>query len=165
MRVRPSFRLDRDPRRHERQETAVPDVIKLLEQDHREVEDLFSKAESTSGAARQQVVTKIASELTLHTEVEERFVYPAMRDAGLADLVNEAEQEHAKVKELVAQLETIDATTDDVESLLAELKADVQHHVQEEETEAFPKFRESVDQSELQSLATRVQEAKQQADA
>jgi len=165
MRVRRSFRLDRDPRRHERQETAVPDVIKLLEQDHREVEDLFSKAESTSGAARQQVVTKIASELTLHTEVEERFVYPAMRDAGLADLVNEAEQEHAKVKELVAQLETIDATTDDVESLLAELKADVQHHVQEEETEAFPKFRESVDQSELQSLATRVQEAKQQADA
>ena len=143
----------------------MPDVIKLLEQDHREVEDLFSKAESTSGAARQQVVTKIASELTLHTEVEERFVYPAMRDAGLADLVNEAEQEHAKVKELVAQLETIDATTDDVESLLAELKADVQHHVQEEETEAFPKFRESVDQSELQSLATRVQEAKQQADA
>src|SRR6185369_8485365 len=75
------------------------------------------------------------------------------------------EQEHAKVKELVAQLKTIDATTDDVESLLAELKADVQHHVQEEETEAFPKFRESVDQSELQSLATRVQEAKQQADA
>ena len=143
----------------------MPDVIKLLEQDHREVEDLFSKAESTSGAARQQVVTKIASELTLHTEVEERFVYPAMRDAGLADLVNEAEQEHAKVKDLVAQLETIDAATDDVESLLAELKADVQHHVQEEETEAFPKFRESVDQSELQSLATRVQEAKQQADA
>ena len=143
----------------------MPDVIKLLEQDHREVEDLFSKAESTSGAARQQVVTKIASELTLHTEVEERFVYPAMRDAGLADLVNEAEQEHAKVKELVAQLETIDATTDDVESLLAELKADVQHHVQEEEAEAFPKFRESVDQSELQSLATRVQEAKRQADA
>ena len=143
----------------------MPDVIKLLEQDHREVEDLFSKAESTSGAARQQVVTKIASELTLHTEVEERFVYPAMRDAGLADLVNEAEQEHAKVKDLVAQLETIDATTDDVESLLAELKADVQHHVQEEETEAFPKFRESVDQSELQSLATRVQEAKQQAEA
>ena len=143
----------------------MPDVIKLLEEDHREVEDLFSKAESTSGAARQQVVTKIASELTLHTEVEERFVYPAMRDAGLADLVSEAEQEHAKVKELVAQLEGIDATTNDVESLLAELKADVQHHVQEEETEAFPKFCESVDQSELQSLATRVKEAKQQADA
>ena len=143
----------------------MPDVIKLLEQDHREVEELFSKAESTSGAARQQVVTKIASALTLHTEVEERFVYPAMRDAGLGDLVSEAEQEHAEVKELVAQLETIDATTDDVDTLLAELKADVQHHVQEEETEAFPEFRDAVDQSELQTLATQVREAQKQARA
>ncbi len=143
----------------------MPDVIKLLEQDHREVEELFSKAESTTGAARQQVVTKITSALTLHTEVEERFVYPAMRDAGLGDLVSEAEQEHAKVKELVAQLETMDATTDDIDTLLAELKADVQHHVQEEETEAFPEFRDAVDQSELQTLATQVREAQKQARA
>ena len=143
----------------------MPDVIKLLEQDHREVEELFSKAESTTGAARQQVVTKITSALTLHTEVEERFVYPAMRDAGLGDLVSEAEQEHAEVKELVAQLETMDATTDDVDTLLAELKADVQHHVQEEETEAFPEFRDAVDQSELQTLATQVREAQKQARA
>jgi iron-sulfur cluster repair protein YtfE (RIC family) len=143
----------------------MPDVIKLLEQDHREVEELFSKAESTSGAARQQVVTKIASALTLHTEVEERFVYPAMRDAGLGDLVSEAEQEHAEVKELVAQLETMDATTDDIDTLLAELKADVQHHVQEEETEAFPEFRDAVNQAELQTLATQVREAQEQARA
>jgi iron-sulfur cluster repair protein YtfE (RIC family) len=143
----------------------VPDVIKLLEQDHREVEELFAKVEATSGAARQQVVTKIASALTLHTEVEERFVYPAMRDAGIGDLVSEAEQEHAKVKELVAQLEAMDATTDDVEPLLAELKADVEHHVQVEETEAFPDFRDSVDQSELQTLAIQVREAQEQARA
>jgi iron-sulfur cluster repair protein YtfE (RIC family) len=139
----------------------VPDVIKLLETDHREVEDLFAKAESTSGAAKQQVVTKIASELTLHAEVEEQIVYPAMRDAGLGDIVEEAEQEHSKVKQLVAQLETMDATTDDVDSVLAELKADVEHHVEEEETEGFPKFRDAVDQATLQDLATKVEQAKQ----
>src|SRR3954470_2006524 len=120
----------------------MPDVIKLLESDHREVEDLFAKAESTSGAAKQQVVTKIASELTLHADVEEQIVYPAMREAGLNDLVDEAEQEHAKVKELISQLESMDAATDEVESVLAELKSNVNHHVQEEESEAFPKFRE-----------------------
>jgi iron-sulfur cluster repair protein YtfE (RIC family) len=139
----------------------VPDVIKLLETDHREVEDLFAKAESTSGAAKQQVVTKIASELTLHAEVEEQIVYPAMRDAGLGDIVEEAEQEHSKVKQLVAQLETMDATTADVDSVLAELKADVEHHVEEEETEGFPKFRDAVDQATLQDLATKVEQAKQ----
>jgi len=139
----------------------MPDVIKLLETDHREVEDLFAKAESTTGSAKQQVVTKIASELTLHAEVEEQIVYPAMRRAGLNDIVDEAEAEHSKVKELVAQLEAMDATTDEVDDVLAELKADVQHHVDDEETEGFPKFREAVDQAELQALATRVEEAKQ----
>jgi iron-sulfur cluster repair protein YtfE (RIC family) len=139
----------------------MPDVIKLLETDHREVEDLFAKAESTTGSAKQQVVTKLASELTLHAEVEEQIVYPAMRQAGLNDIVEEAEEEHSKVKELVAQLEAMDATTDEVDDVLSELKADVQHHVQEEESEGFPKFREAVDQAELQALATRVEEAKQ----
>jgi iron-sulfur cluster repair protein YtfE (RIC family) len=139
----------------------VPDVIKLLETDHREVEDLFAKAESTDGAAKQQVVTKIASELTLHAEVEEQIVYPAMREAGLGDIVEEAEQEHSKVKELVSQLETMDAATDNVDAVLAELKADVQHHVEEEESEGFPKFRDAVDQATLQDLATQVQQAKQ----
>ncbi|HJR26216.1 MAG TPA: hemerythrin domain-containing protein [Acidimicrobiales bacterium] len=141
----------------------MPDVIKLLETDHREVEDLFAKAETTSGAAKQQVVSKIASELTLHAEVEEQIVYPAMREAGLADLVEEAEQEHSKVKSLVAQLESMDGASDEVDDVLAELKADVQHHVEEEESEGFPKFRDAVDQAELQALAARVEEAKQAA--
>ena len=141
----------------------MPDVIKLLETDHREVEDLFAKAASTSGAAKQQVVTKLASELTLHAEVEDEIVYPAMREAGLDELVDEAEQEHSKVKEMVAELEATDATTDEVDSVLMELEAAVQHHVEEEESEAFPRFREAVDQAELQALATQVTEAKQAA--
>jgi iron-sulfur cluster repair protein YtfE (RIC family) len=141
----------------------MPDVIKLLEADHREVEDLFAKAESTSGAAKQQVVTKIASELTLHAEVEEQIVYPAMREAGLNEIVDEAENEHSKVKELVAQLEALDGTTDAVDAVLAELKADVQHHVEEEESEGFPKFREAVDADTLDALGTQVDEAKQAA--
>ena len=56
----------------------MPDVIKLLEEDHREVESLFSKAKENSGAAKAQVVSKIAKELTIHSEVEESIVYPAM---------------------------------------------------------------------------------------
>jgi iron-sulfur cluster repair protein YtfE (RIC family) len=138
----------------------MPDVIKLLEADHREVEDLFTKSESTDGAAKQQVVTKIASELTLHAEVEEQIVYPAMQKAGLTDIVQEAEEEHAKVKELVAKLETMDATSGDVDPILAQLKADVQHHVEEEETSGFPKFRAAVDAHELDVLGEKVEEAK-----
>jgi iron-sulfur cluster repair protein YtfE (RIC family) len=139
----------------------MPDVIKLLEQDHREVEDLFAKAETTSGAAKQQVVTKIASELTIHTQAEEQIVYPAMRQAGLGDLVDEAITEHQKVKDVVARLETMDGSTSEVDPALQQLKADVQHHVEEEESESFPKFREAVDQQTLQTLADQVREMKE----
>jgi iron-sulfur cluster repair protein YtfE (RIC family) len=138
----------------------MPDVIKLLEQEHREVEDLFAKAETTSGAAKQQVVTKIASELTIHTQAEEQFVYPAMREAGLGDLVDEAVAEHQKVKDLVAQLEAMDGSTSDVDPVLQQLKADVQHHVEEEESDGFPKFRAAVDQQTLQTLADQVRDMK-----
>jgi iron-sulfur cluster repair protein YtfE (RIC family) len=141
----------------------MADVIKLLETDHREVEDLFAKAEANSGAAKQQVVTKIASELTLHAEVEERIVYPAMRAAGLADLVDEAEREHQKLKDLVAKLESMDGSAAEVDPVLRELKGDVEHHVAEEESEAFPKFRDAVDQTTIESLGQRVEEMKQAA--
>jgi iron-sulfur cluster repair protein YtfE (RIC family) len=138
----------------------VPDVVKLLETDHREVERLFAKAESTNGAAKQQVVSKIASELTFHAEVEEQIVYPAMREAGLSDLVQEAVEEHTKVKELVARLQTMDGTSSEVDSVLAELKADVQHHVEEEESEGFPKFRNSVSADTLHALGEQVEQVK-----
>jgi iron-sulfur cluster repair protein YtfE (RIC family) len=140
----------------------MPDVIKLLEADHREVEELFAKAETTSGAAKQQVVSKIASELTTHAEVEEEVVYPAMRAAGLEDIVDEAEKEHDTVKHLIARLETMDATTGEVDDVLAELKADVQHHVEEEESEGFPKFRAAVSAAELDALGDQVEAAKEQ---
>jgi hemerythrin superfamily protein len=139
----------------------MPDVINLLEADHRAVEDLFAKAETTTGAAKAQVVAKIATELTLHTEVEEQVVYPAMRDAGLDDLVDEAEAEHQTVKSLLARLEPLDGTSADVDPVIAEIKANVQHHVQEEESDVFPKFRSATDQSTLDSLGDQVEKLKQ----
>ena len=139
----------------------MPDVIKLLESDHREVEDLFQKAESTNGAAKQQVVSKIAAELTIHAEVEEQIVYPAMRDAGFGSLIDEAEAEHATVKDLIWQLEATDGSSADIDPILAKLKADVEHHVEEEESEAFPKFRSAVDAATLSQLGQQVQDLKQ----
>lgn len=141
----------------------MPNVIRLLETDHKEVEELFVKAESTSGAAKQQVVNKLANELTIHAAVEEQIVYPAMRQAGLDNLVDEAETEHQKVKQLVAQLESIDALGSEADPVLAELKADVQHHVEEEESQAFPKFRSVTDKSTLDTLGVRVEEFKKAA--
>ena len=48
-------------------------------------------------------------------------------------------------------------------AVLAELKSDVEHHLEEEESEGFPKLRDAVDQAKLDELGSRVEEAKQAA--
>jgi hemerythrin superfamily protein len=141
------------------------DAIEVLEADHREVEELFTRAEGTVGAARAEVVRKICAALTLHTEAEEQVLYPAMREAGLDDLVDEAEEEHATVKDLVAALVGMDEASAAVDSVLGDLKANVEHHVHGEESEAFPRFCEAVDQTTLDELGGQLEQTKKESRA
>jgi hypothetical protein len=108
------------------------------------------------------VVAKIAHELTVHAELEETIVYPSVRQAALGDLIEEAEQEHQKVKDLVAQLEAADRASCEVDDILADLKANVSHHVGEEVSETFPEFRQAVDQSSLEALGQLVEAPRRQ---
>lgn len=54
----------------------------------------------------------------------------------------------------------MDASSSGVDLHLEQLKSDVEHHVHEEESEAFPKLRDAIDQSTLQQLADEVRAAK-----
>ena len=119
----------------------MPDVLTLLEHDHRDVEHLFAEIKSTSGTARARTFGKLAYELASHADVEERFVYPAMQEAGLQSDVDQAEEEHARVRRLVAELAAMDSASAGFDNRLAELEGDVSQHLHEEETEAFPRFR------------------------
>ena len=60
----------------------MADVTEMLEQDHREAEELFQKIKDTNGAAHAGLVTKLADALKLHMQVEEDIVYPAIARPG-----------------------------------------------------------------------------------
>jgi iron-sulfur cluster repair protein YtfE (RIC family) len=59
----------------------------------------------------------------------------------------------------------MDGSSADVDPVVAELKRDVEHHVQEEESETFPRFRKAVGQEILDALGQQVEDAKSQAKA
>ena len=59
----------------------------------------------------------------------------------------------------------MDGETSEADPTLQELKRNVEHHVQEEESEAFPKFRDAVTQDVLQQLADEVRASKEQQQA
>src|SRR5689334_20589981 len=90
--------------------TAAPrqrDAIAILRADHKLVDELFKQYEKTRADTRKQaLVDRICAELTAHTTVEEEIFYPAVRGAIKdADLMDEADVEHASAKQLIAQLQ------------------------------------------------------------
>ena len=145
----------------------MADVVTMLEQDHREVEELFEKIKNTNGAVRAQLVTRLAADLRLHMKVEESIVYPAIAkqvDDG-DDMVEEAKTEHEGARKVLGDVEKLSPNEPGFDGALEMLEAGISHHVEEEEDEVFPKLRESVSAEELDDLGEKVAAAKEKARA
>ncbi|HEY8678713.1 MAG TPA: hemerythrin domain-containing protein [Candidatus Dormibacteraeota bacterium] len=139
------------------------DAISLLKNDHRKVEKIFSQIEKGTGN-REQLFNELATELTVHAEIEEKLFYPAVKNAKQThDLVLESFEEHKQVKMVLADLAKADKKTEHWLAGLKVLMEDVQHHVGEEENELFPKVKDKVlSEQELKDLGTRMEEMKMQ---
>jgi hemerythrin superfamily protein len=123
------------------------DAVKLLKQDHREVEDLFEQFESADEDEQGQIAERVCQMLTVHATIEEEILYPAAKEAFEAeeddDLINEAEVEHSTAKDLIAKIEAMTPQDEAFKATVKVLSEYIKHHVKEEETELFPKLKET----------------------
>jgi len=123
------------------------DATALLEQDHADVRKLFAEydelaTDQAEGEERQALAEQICAMLTAHSTIEEEIFYPAAREAGVeADLLDEAEVEHAAAKDLIAQIRSMSPDDDLYDAKVKVLGEYVDHHVDEEEGELFPQCR------------------------
>src|SRR4051812_40743920 len=115
------------------------DAIKLLKQQHREVEGLFKKFETSEEAKeKEELLFRSADSLAVHATIEERYFYPAIRARRTEENVVEAYDEHLEIKKLI--LDAMNSTDEPgFDGKVAALKGVVEHHVEEEEGELFPK--------------------------
>jgi len=123
------------------------DAVDLLTDDHLRVSALFKQFEKLAkkeapGDQRQSLAQAICAMLKAHTTIEEEIFYPAARAAGIeADLLDEADVEHASAKDLIAQIEAASPDDDHYDAKVKVLGEYITHHVVEEHTEMFPKCR------------------------
>lgn len=136
------------------------DAIELLKADHRKVDKIFSELENGNGN-REQLFKELATELTVHAEIEEQLFYPAVKDAEPThDLVLESFEEHKQMKMVLGDLEQADQQTEQWMAGLKVLMEDVQHHVGEEENDLFPKVKKVLSSQELEDLGERMEALK-----
>ena len=139
-------------------------ALVLLSNDHRAAEELFWRLESRRHANRDDTIQRLIRELTVHAEIEQEIVYPAIRQnvEGGRRLASHAEQEHEQVKEMLQRLEGMDPDSREAEALIAELHEDVQAHVAEEEGPdgLFDQLSASMDEESLKELGPQISEAK-----
>ena len=113
------------------------DAIKLLTQDHREVEQLFEQFEKASkDEKKEQIARKICTELKVHAMIEEEIFYPALRGKIDDDDLDQALVEHDGAKLLINEIETSSAEADFYEAKVKVLQEQIEHHIKEEEKES-----------------------------
>jgi hemerythrin superfamily protein len=115
----------------------MTDPFGALKKDHREVEDLFAKFEQSGDY---ETVMQLCRELTVHSMVEEELVYPLLRSKVSVGMADEARNEHQEAKDIITRIEALAPDDEGLADAVAELKASVQHHVHEEETDLFPRM-------------------------
>ncbi|MDQ1732383.1 MAG: hypothetical protein QOK10_2542 [Pseudonocardiales bacterium] len=127
------------------------DAVTVIMNDHRQLEDLFDRAQSDS-EDRAALLEEIRARLSAHSVAEEVHVYPELekRDPSEAEEVHHGTQEHREAEEKLAA--ALSAGESDFASAFQEFVDAVKHHVEEEESELLPALREAVTAERLEQL-------------
>lgn len=122
----------------------------LLKAQHRKVEALFKKLEG-GRSDPQTVLEELANSLAAHMAIEHEFLYPAAKEVD-DEMVNESFEEHSLAEVALKRLIATDPEDEAFDARVTALKELIEHHVEEEEEDLFPKVEKAIDDATLNSM-------------
>jgi len=133
-------------------------ATKLLEHDHDEVRGLFSRMDASKDPAkRHEIFDELHRALDAHARIEEEQFYPMVEKLpDMCALVVEARKEHDLFKNVLRDVAALKVTDPNFAPKLKVLRETVEHHVDEEETNMFPKVEKLCDKATLDNLGARM---------
>lgn len=138
----------------------MTDVVELIKAQHRQVEALLQQAEQSEPEEMVSVLQQVADLLKPHSEAEESFIYPAIRDydSSEGEEVNDGVAEHHHIEGLLAELLAEDPSGPGYDGKLAALIGELRHHVEEEEQDLLPVLADKANAEEREELGARFSE-------
>ena len=136
-------------------------VVEMLKEDHAKVKGLFEEFESADGQEQAEIAATAIFELEIHAELEEKLIYPAIREAiDDSDMMNEAVEEHHLVHVLIKELKKLKPKDEKFHAKFSVLSELVKHHIEEEEGEMLPEAeRHDIDWDALEVAVMKRKEA------
>jgi len=136
------------------------DAIKLLKDQHAEVNALFEKYDGLSERAKKtklQLFEKIADRLAAHDAIEERIFYPSVKTEDTEAELLESLEEHLSAKRVIADLLETSIQDETFDAKMTVLKELFSHHRREEERTLFPQVKKDLEADTLQELGSRME--------
>ncbi len=145
---------------------AGANAIDLLMKDHETVQNLFAQFERAREDAQKKAMLfeKIKDELLVHTRIEEEIFYPAVKEIGTGQAVNDIEhcrEDHEEVDELLNQLQSLSPDDSDFEEKMTDLMEAVAKHIELEQNEVFKEARTGLADDRIEELGREMKELKQ----
>ncbi len=131
-------------------DVAAPRATDLLVHQHRTLEKLFERLES-SKKGLDATLRELADELSAHIAIEEKLFYPAVRKLK-PDLILEGLEEHAMGRFALQRLLGTKASDESLQARLKALKELMTNHHHEEERELFTVVRRAMPNKQLEKL-------------
>jgi hemerythrin-like domain-containing protein len=140
------------------------DALSLLKEDHQKVKKMLGELDLTTERGvktREDLYSKLKEELQVHETIEEEIFYPALKEHPKAkELVLEAYEEHNVVDTVMSEIEGVAYDDERWGAKMTVLKENLEHHIEEEETEMFKQARQVFEREELDELGSRMESRK-----
>jgi hemerythrin-like domain-containing protein len=153
----------------------MADVFTVLAKDHQEVKNML--AELAKGptretgtsenqlALRKKMTQELIIEESKHEALEEMYFWPAVREHLTTGntLADEATGQEQEAKQVLADLDKLDASDADFEKLLAKFTVAARQHIEFEETQVWPGLRAVLTAETAAELGAKITDGKSSA--
>jgi hemerythrin-like domain-containing protein len=143
------------------------DALSLLKEDHQRVRKLVREVEGTTARSMKErgaLFQAILDELAVHERIEEEVFYPKLEKHEKAkELVLGSCVEHDVVDDLLDEISMIEVGDDRWLRAFKVFRENLEHLIEEEEQELFPKTKTIFSEEQLAYLGAEMAALKEQA--
>jgi hemerythrin superfamily protein len=128
------------------------DVVDILLRQHERIREEFIQVKAATGAERRQRFSELRALLAAHETAEEMVLRPVSSQVAGPEVADARNAEEKEANKVLAELDDLDATSEEFDTLFRQFQQMVLDHAANEEEHEFPLVQKGRPDHELASM-------------